>query len=98
MEYRHLTETSPTSILVVRNNRIIYANPAFLVFSGYKDAEIIGQNLIFFIDPSDHQEFTRFAKNWANETLEPGRGEFHFITKSGQIRVAIVLTTPIMAR
>jgi PAS domain S-box-containing protein len=96
MEYRHLTETSPTSILVVRNNSILYTNPAFLVFSGFKDAEIIGQNLLFFIDPSDHQEFTRFSKNWTNETQAPGRGEFHFITKSGQTRVAIVLTTPII--
>ena len=96
MEYRHLTEKSPTSILVVRNTRILYANPAFLVFSGFNEAEVIGQDLLFFIDPSDHQEFARFTNNQVNETQEPGRGEFHFITKSGQKRVAIVLTTPIM--
>jgi PAS domain S-box-containing protein len=82
--------------VIIRNTRIIYANPAFLVFSGFKTAEIIGQNLLFFIDFSDHQEFDRFANNRVNETQEPGRGEFHFITKSGQKRVAIVLTTPIM--
>ena len=96
MEYRHITETSPTSILVVRNTRIIYANPAFLDFSGFKDPEIIGQSLLFFIDSSDHQEFARFVNKQVNETQEPGRGEFHFITKSGQKRVAIVLTTPIL--
>ncbi len=96
MEYRHLTETSPTSTLVVRNERIIYANPAFSVFSGHNDSEIIGQHLLFFIDSSDHQEFIRFAKSWANGTHTSGRGEFHFITKSGEIRVAIVLTAPII--
>ncbi len=96
MEYRHLTETSPTSILIVRNDRILYANPAFLVFSGYKDTEIIGQNLFFFIDSSDHQEFARFTKCVQMKPRHADRGEFHFITKSGHIRVAIVLTTPII--
>lgn len=96
MEYRHLTEISPTSILVVRNTRIIYANPAFFVFSGFSEREIIGKDLLFFIDSSDHQEFARFTNTLMNETQEPGRGEFHFITKSGQKRVAIVLITPII--
>jgi PAS domain S-box-containing protein len=96
MDYRHLTENSPTSILVVRNDRILYANPAFYIFSGHKDAEIIGNNLLFFIDPSDHKEFTDFTKHRTIGTLKGDREEFRFITKSGEIRVAIVLTNPII--
>jgi PAS domain S-box-containing protein len=96
MEYRYLTEKSPVSILIVRNSRILYANPAFLVFSGFNEGEVIGQDLLFFIDPSDHQEFARFTNNRMDETQEHGRSEFHFITKSGQQRVAIVLTSPVM--
>ena len=58
MEYRQLAEKSPTSILVVRNGNILYTNPAFSVFSGYNNAEIIGKDLLSFVNPSDHEEFT----------------------------------------
>jgi PAS domain S-box-containing protein len=96
MEYRPLTEHSPTCILVVRNGNILYTNPAFSVFSGYKDADIIGKDLLFFVNPPDHEEFTRFTKRWTNMTAVPDRGEFRFVTKSGDIRVALLFTTPIM--
>ena len=62
MEYRQLTEKSPTSILVVRNGNILYANPAFSVFSGYNETEIIGKDLISFVNPSDHEEFDKVYK------------------------------------
>ncbi|MCJ7742262.1 MAG: PAS domain-containing protein, partial [Methanoregula sp.] len=66
MEYRQLAEKSPTSILVIRNGNILYTNPAFSVFSGYNDAEIIGKNLLSFVNPSDHEEFTKFTKRCTN--------------------------------
>ena len=96
MEYRHLTENSPTSILVVRDYRILYANPAFSGFSGHKDAEFMGKNLLLFVNALDHEDFTKFTKRRANGIPVADRGEFRFVTKSGDIRVAIVLTTPIM--
>jgi PAS domain S-box-containing protein len=96
MEYRPLTEHSPTCILVVRNGNIQYTNPAFSVFSGYNDAEIIGKNLLSFVNRSDHEEFTKFTKRCTNMTPIADRGEFRFVTKSGDIRVALLFTTPIM--
>ena len=96
MEYRHLTKNSPTSILVVRDDRILYANPAFSVFSGHKDAEIIGKDLLLFVNGLDHEDFTKFTKRRTNGIPVADRGEFRFVTKSGDIRMAIVLTTPIM--
>jgi PAS domain S-box-containing protein len=95
MEYRQLTEKSPTGILVVKNNSILYANPAFASFSGYDDTEITGKNLIFFIDASDHEAFCTFTHQVMGETSLPARGEFRFVTKSGEMRVAILFTTPI---
>jgi len=96
MEYRHLTELSPTSILVVRNGNILYTNPAFSVFSGYNDAEIIGKNLLSFVNPTDQDDFKEFTKRWTNMTPIAGRGEFRFVTKSGDIRMALLFTTPIL--
>ena len=96
MDYRHLAEKSPTSILVVRNGNILYTNPAFSVFSEYNDAEITGENLLSFVHPSDHEEFTKFTKRCTNLTPIADRGEFRFVTKSGDIRVALLFTKPIV--
>jgi PAS domain S-box-containing protein len=96
MEYRQLTEKSPTGILVVKHNSILYANPAFVSFSGYKEMEITGKNLIIFVDASDHEEFHKFTNRMTGETPRAERGEFRFVTKSGDMRVAIISTMPIM--
>lgn len=96
MEYRQLTEKSPTSILVIKNDSILYANPAFVSFSGYTDTEITGKNLIFFVDASDHEEFHTFSKFMTGETPRADRAEFRFVTKSGDKRVAMLFTIPIL--
>jgi PAS domain S-box-containing protein len=98
MDYRELAEHSPTSILVVRNGIILYTNPAFSFFSGYNETEITGKDLISFVNQSDHEKFTKFTKNWANVTPIAERGEFRFVTKSGNARVALLLTIPIILR
>jgi len=82
--------------LVVRNENILYTNSAFSVFSGYNDAEIIGKNLLSFVNPSDHEEFTKFMKRCTKMTPIADRSEFRFVTKSGDIRVGILFTTPII--
>ena len=46
-------ETLPTSILIVRNGKILYANPAFLTFSGYTQDEIPGTDLLPLFDDPD---------------------------------------------
>ena len=82
--------------MVVRNENILYTNSAFSVFSGYNDAEIIGKNLLSFVNPSDHEEFTKFMKRCTKMTPIADRSEFRFVTKSGDIRVGILFTTPII--
>jgi PAS domain S-box-containing protein len=96
MEYHRLAEHSPTSIVVVRNGNILYTNPAFSFFSGYNEKEITGKDLISFVNPSDHEKFTLFTKHCTNMTPMAKRGEFRFVTKSGDIRVALLLITPII--
>jgi PAS domain S-box-containing protein len=96
MEYRQLTEKLPTGILVIKNDGIVYANPAFAAFSGYNDAETTGKTLTFFIDTSDQEAFRTFTNEVKKESSLPHQGEFRFATKSGTMRVAIVFIIPIM--
>jgi len=95
MEYRQLSEYSPISILVVRDGVILFANPAFSVFSGYTNAEITGKHLLSFVNHSDHDDFKKFVKRRTHAGLTAERGEFRFVTKSGEIRVTLLFMTSI---
>jgi PAS domain S-box-containing protein len=93
MEYRQLAEYAPTCILVVRDGKILYANPAVSVFSGHNDTDLIGKDLLSLISPSDQNEFTKFIQDCINKKQGPGRSEFRFITKTGDVRVALLFAT-----
>ena len=36
VQYRQVAENFPTSIIIIRDQMIVYTNPAFELFSGYK--------------------------------------------------------------
>lgn len=96
MKYRQLTEGSPTSILIVQNGYIRFANPSFVAFVGYSAAEITGKNLSAFIEPSDLDAFNGFAAKWVQKFPVKLAEEFHFLTKSGEIRVGSLFTNQVI--
>jgi PAS domain S-box-containing protein len=50
--FRSLIEGSPDSVLVVRGERIVYANPRAVRYLGYEVVvEILGRRLVDFLDP-----------------------------------------------
>ncbi|MGB7787986.1 PAS domain S-box protein [Methanoregula sp.] len=95
MKYRQLTEHSPTSILIVQNGLIRYANPSFMAFSGYGLAEITGKTLDIFIDPLDRELFVSFSTKWNQRMPVSDDEEFRFVTKTGGMRIGALYTTPI---
>jgi PAS domain S-box-containing protein len=96
VHYKHLTENLPTGILIVRNGMIQYANPAFSDFSKYLPDEIYGKDLLSLIDNQDPGDVKEFAEHGLAETSEAVRCEFHFVTKYGNKRLALLFTLPVM--
>jgi PAS domain S-box-containing protein len=96
MRYRQLTENSPTSILVLQEGRIRFANPAFESFSEYSPQELEGKDLLFLLDSRDKDKFGEFRKRMVSESELTDGTEFRFMTKSGGLRVAIAFVNPIM--
>jgi PAS domain S-box-containing protein len=94
-KYRQLTEHSPTSILIVHDGLIRYANPSFMAFSGYDLPEILSKPLDSFIDPLDRELFTTFARKWNQKLSLPDDEEIRFVTKTGGMRIGALYTTPI---
>ena len=95
MKYRQLTEHSPTSILIVQNGIIRYANPSYMAFSGYGLSEITGKALEVFIDPLDQELFQTFSAKWNQKMPVSADEEFRFVAKNGGMRIGALYTTPI---
>jgi PAS domain S-box-containing protein len=95
MKYRQLTENSPTSILIVQDGCIRFANPSFAALLGYPVGEIAGKSLGTFIDPRDQEGFLNFSAGWAQKVPVSEEKEFRFVTKSGEMRTGALFTTPI---
>jgi len=96
MKYRQLTEGSPTSILIVQNGYIRFANPSFVAFVEYSLAEINGKSLAAFIEPGDLDAFNEFSAKWVQKFPTKHAKEFHFLTKNGEIRVGSLFTNQVM--
>lgn len=95
MKYRQLTESSPTSILIVQNGYIRFSNPSFTTFTGYSASEVAGKNLSAFIDPRDQESFAGFSGRWVQKSAVSEEQEFRFVTRGGEMRIGTLFTTPI---
>ncbi|HNX16935.1 MAG TPA: PAS domain-containing sensor histidine kinase [Methanoregula sp.] len=95
-QYRQLTESSPTGIVITEKTKILFANPAFSAFSGYEPTELSGLDLADAVLPDDRERFMTFASRWETAAPVPDRDEFRFMTKSGEIRRAVLYFTPII--
>jgi PAS domain S-box-containing protein len=95
LKYRQLTESSPTSILIIQNDTIRFANPSFTAFSGHPLAEVTGKSLDTFIDPQDRDAFLDFFARLAQKQAVTDALEFRFVTRSSEIRLGALFTTPI---
>jgi len=96
VQYRRFAETLPTCILIVRNGKILYANPAFLTFSGYLRDEIPGTDFLSLIDDHDRDTINESIERGLRGDAKADRNETRFISKSGNKRMALLFTLPVV--
>ena len=95
MKYSQLTENSPTGILIIQDGAIQFANPSFLIFSGYSKNELAGKILDEFVDSRDRDEYHEFAKHWSKNKYIHEDLEIRFVTRSGGMRFGALTATSI---
>ncbi|WP_394698804.1 PAS domain S-box protein [uncultured Methanoregula sp.] len=98
LQYKQVTENAPTSIVVIKNNTIVYVNPSFLAFSGYDQEELIGQELFSFIHHEDRDEFPFFSETADSRIPLPGMTELRLLAKNGEPRLAAFFFTWIVQK
>lgn len=94
-QYQQVTENSPTGMVITDHTKILFANPAFSTFSGYESTECTGRDLADSVLDEDRERFMTFAGRWDAAAPVQDRAEFRFVTKSGEIRRAVLYFTPI---
>ena len=62
--YRILTESSPAGIILLREDKILYANPTVLDFFGQTLDNITGRSVFDFIYPDDRGQAATYAEQW----------------------------------
>ncbi len=93
--YQQVTESSPTGIIILRDEKIVYTNPSFTRFSGYSPDELLGKDLLTLIHEEDRAEFYKFVSARNGDTDLPEIRECRFITKTGATRLGALFFTPI---
>jgi PAS domain S-box-containing protein len=97
-QYEQVTENSPTSIVILRDQKIAYTNPSFTRFSGYSPEELLGKDLLALIHEEDRAEFFKFISARSEKAALPEIRECRFLTKSGEERLGALFFTPISQR
>ena len=94
-QYRQVIESSPTGIIIVRDEKITYINPSFTRFSGYSPEELLGKDLLSLIHEEDRADFFPGVSAGSGTPALAEIREFRFITKSGDTRLGTLFFTQI---
>jgi PAS domain S-box-containing protein len=92
-QYKQVTEHAPTSIIILHDNRIIYVNPSFQKFTGYDPGEVIGKEILPFIQAEDRTSFPPLPAAPDPGHPLPAIIDMRFVTKSGEPRLGTLFFT-----
>ncbi len=83
-KFRILAQTSPMAIMLYKNDKWIYANPAAEEICGYSASELKNMNFWTFVAP-EYQKIVKQRGSFRQKGLQPKTSyEFKIITKSGE--------------
>jgi PAS domain S-box-containing protein len=93
-KFRLLTETSPNAIIVIRGDRIVYANPAATHVSGFTREQLLNMEFWNFVQ-GDFREVAR-ERLLARMRGEPvsNRYEYRIIDSKGEDRCVLATSVP----
>jgi PAS domain S-box-containing protein len=93
-KFRLLIEISPNAIIVIRGDRIVYANPAATRICGFSAAELSGMEFWKFVHPQSRDMARERGLAWQRGAAVSGNFEYRLITKSGDDIWVIASSVP----
>lgn len=84
--FRRLIEAAPEAVVVTREGKLVYLNPAFLALLGYKSFEEIADIPAFdLVHPDDRAALVERGKTLGAQHGKRPPDEFRMIKKSGEV-------------
>lgn len=84
--FRVLAETAPAAIFIVRNNRLLYANPAGLRLTGISSDEIPGAEFLQFVHPDSRSLVSGSGHQGPDQGSEQSAVELKIVTTKNELR------------
>lgn len=97
-QYRQVTENAPTCILILRRNRIIFANPSCKTFFNSEPGELTDKEMASLIHPDDRDIFPPLPDAPDPSHPLPSMAEVRFRTNGGESRLGTVFFSWITRR
>ncbi len=91
-QYRNLISELPDIVIIHKNGIILYVNHAASAATGYSAEELIGSNMLGFIEEG-HREIAIYNMTRRAKGEIVGDYEINMVSKSGEIKTGIVRTT-----
>ncbi len=89
-KFRTLAETIPAAIFILQDGKLLYANPAGELLSGYDHGELLGREFWGLVHPEyRHVIRDRTGKRFTEEQLS-SQYEFKIITRNGEEKWVIM--------
>jgi PAS domain S-box-containing protein len=82
-KYRAVVENSVNTIVILQDNRVVYANPTATLFIGYEIEEIQSTDFLGFIHPDDRQAVIQRQIDRLTKKDLPNRFVFRIVKKDG---------------
>lgn len=87
--YRLVLESVDDPVALVGiDGKLLYVNRKFEEASGYASGEVLGRDFRFLIHPDDWQFVVGQFQTRLSGRPAPGKSQFRFVTKTGEVRTA----------
>gem|GEM_PF-1146133 len=81
--YRTLVEMTTVGIVIISDGKLVFANPATTVLSGYSQDELIGRDFITLISPAEQKKVGQIHTNRITGKTTPAVYETQILRKDG---------------
>lgn len=83
-KYRTLVESAKDGIVIIKDGRFSYVNPAVVEMAGAKKEELIGSFFLKWVDKEEVEKIKKFYESRMNGKEVPSMYETVFVSKSGE--------------
>ena len=96
-QYRMIANSSQTGVYIVQDGRLRFVNPHISKYSGYREEELIGRQVLHFVHPADWEMVREKAGKMLAGLLKSPY-EYRMVDKAGRVRWLTETVTPITYR